>query len=138
MTEWYLWEKSPGVIGVLPVSKLNDHADKLVMRVEGSLEDAIKQAELCEKEGYSIIGEESAPEQQVRAEENVSPEKPVEAEQDEVLEKTEETDLPDFMAMEDFLKEPAHTPETKKKSEKKKGSAADSWELEGQLSFDFL
>lgn len=138
MTEWYLWEKNPGVIGVLPVSKLNDHAEKLVMRVEGSLEDAIKQAELCEKEGYSIIGEENVSGQPVFEEETVISEKPAGSEDAGMADNAGESDLPDFMALEDFLEEPAHTPETKKKCEKKRVPAADSWELEGQLSFGFL
>lgn len=104
MTEWYLWEKNPGVIGVLPVSKLNDHAEKLVMRVEGSLEDAIKQAELCEKEGYFVIVEENKAEQQVRAEDVVNSEKLAEAEETGAFDKAEENDLPDFMTAEVFSK----------------------------------
>lgn len=140
MTEWYLWEKSPGTIGVLPVSRLKDHADRLVMKVDGTLEEAIKQAELCEKEGYSVISEEMPGQRECRAETEKAGILSEVAADDEAVEGYV---LPDFLSPEDFTgdgrsgrRESAFV--AKKKEEKKKASQADTWELEGQLSFDFV
>lgn len=61
MNHWYLWEKEPGRLGILPESRRNDHRDSYVASFEGTLEEAIRFAEDLERTGYSVLREESEP-----------------------------------------------------------------------------
>lgn len=141
MTEWYLWEKTPGVIGVLPLSKLEKHSDTYIMTVSGNLEDAIKQAEICEKDGYCLASEQRDIPKTETTEKMVEDQKSLHLEEailDEPPPCVQEDDgkgefvLPDFLWMEEYAEMKPRAKRTQQRKKEKQTYGGD--ELEGQLS----
>ena len=140
LNEWYLWKKSPGAVGVLPAAQLKKHAGAFIMTVSGTLEDAIRQAEICEREGYSVAASRTSEDDKKdvpfadgvenEVDRDVAFCRPECLENDNTV--ADEYKLPDFMSFEDFSSVAASS---KRPARKKRGVAGD--ELDGQLSLEF-